>query len=131
MKPLLGRTFLPGEEQDGRNSVAVLSYEVWQQNFGGNPSVIGQSVHIDGFPYTIVGVMPAGFRFPLSLPNLVYTPMRIPKELRTARGDHWLQVIGRLKPGCTRGAGAGRHESCAGQYRAGSSGYRQRPHARG
>ena len=101
VKPLLGRTFLPGEDQDGRNNVAVLSYEVWQQNFGGNPGVIGQSVHIDGFPYTIVGVMPAGFRFPVSLPNLVYTPMRIPKELRTARGDHWMRVIGRLKPGVT------------------------------
>ncbi len=99
--PLLGRTFLPGEEQDGRNNVAVLSYEVWQQNFGGNPSVIGSSVHIDGFPYTIVGVMPAGFRFPLGTPNLVYTPLRIPKELRTSRGDHWLQVVGRLKPGLT------------------------------
>ena len=82
VKPLLGRTFLPGEEQEGRNNVAVLSYEVWQQNFGGNPGVIGQSIHVDGFPYTIVGVMPAGFRFPLSLPNLIYTPMRIPKELR-------------------------------------------------
>ena len=101
VKPLLGRTFLPGEEQDGRNNVAVLSYEVWQQNFGSNPGVIGQSVHVDGFPYTIVGVMPAGFRFPVSLPNLVYTPMRIPKELRTARGDHWMRVIGRLKPGVT------------------------------
>ena len=99
VKPLLGRTFLPGEDQDGRNNVAVLSYEVWQQNFGGNPGVIGQSVHVDGFPYTIVGVMPAGFRFPVSLPNLIYTPMRIPKELRTARGDHWMRVIGRLKPG--------------------------------
>jgi putative ABC transport system permease protein len=101
VQPLLGRTFVPGEEQDGRNSVAVLSYEVWQQNFGGNPNVIGQSVHIDGFPYTIVGVMPAGFRFPISLPNLIYTPLRIPKELRTARGDHWMRVIGRLKPGLT------------------------------
>ena len=101
VKPLLGRTFLPGEEQDGRNSVAVLSYEVWQQNFGGNPSAVGSSVHIDGFPYTIVGVMPAGFRFPVGMPNLVYTPLRIPKELRTARGDHWLRVFGRLKPGIT------------------------------
>ena len=99
--PLLGRTFLPGEEQDGRNNVAVLSYEVWQQNFGGNPSVVGTTIHIDGFPYTIVGVMPAGFRFPVGMPNLVYTPMRVPKELRTARGDHWLRVIGRLKPGLT------------------------------
>ncbi len=101
VKPLLGRTFLPGEEQDGRNNVAVLSYEVWQQNFGGNPSAVGSSVHIDGFPYTVVGVMPAGFRFPLSMPNLIYTPLRISKELRTSRGDHWLQVIGRLKPGLT------------------------------
>jgi predicted permease len=99
VKPWLGRTFLPGEEQDGRNSVAVLSYEVWQQNFGGNPSVVGTSVHIDGFPYTIVGVMPAGFRFPVGVPNTVYTPLRVPKELRTARGDHWLQVIGQVKPG--------------------------------
>src|SRR5580658_10315104 len=75
-KPLLGRTFVPGEEQDGRNSVAVLSYEVWQQNFGGNPNVVGASVHIDGFPYTVVGVMPAGFRFPVGIPNTVYTPLR-------------------------------------------------------
>ena len=101
VKPLVGRTFLPGEEQEGRNNVAVLSYEVWQQNFGGNPSAVGSSVHIDGFPYTIVGVMPAGFRFPLSMPNLIYTPLRISKELRTARGDHWLQIIGHLKPGLT------------------------------
>ncbi|HEY1731873.1 MAG TPA: ABC transporter permease [Terriglobales bacterium] len=98
---LLGRTFLPGEEQEGRNNVAVLSYEVWQQNFGGNSSVIGSSVHIDGFPYTIVGVMPAGFRFPLATPNLIYTPLRLSKELRTSRGDHWLRVVGRLKPGLT------------------------------
>jgi putative ABC transport system permease protein len=101
IQPLLGRTFVVGEEQEGRNHVAVLSYEVWQQNFGGNPSVIGTSVHIDGFPYTVVGVMPAGFRFPLSTPNLVYTPLRLSKELRTSRGDHWLQVVGRLKPGLT------------------------------
>ncbi|HKD85667.1 MAG TPA: ABC transporter permease [Terriglobales bacterium] len=101
VKPLLGRTFLPGEEQEGRNRVAVLSYEVWQQNFGGNPNVLGTAVHIDGFPYTIVGVMPAGFRFPVGVPNTVYTPLHITKELRTSRGDHWLRVIGRLKPGVT------------------------------
>jgi len=99
--PLLGRTFVAGEQEEGRNNVAVLSYETWQQSFGGNPNVIGTSVHIDGFPYTIVGVMPAGFRFPLGVPNLIYTPLRISKHLREARGDHWLQVIGRLKPGLT------------------------------
>ncbi len=99
--PLLGRTFLPGEEQEGRNNVAVLSYEVWQKNFGGNANVLGTSVHIDGYPHTIVGVMPAGFRFPVGIPNTIYTPMRVPKELRTQRDSHWLQVVGRLKPGVT------------------------------
>ena len=102
-KPLIGRTFVPGEEQDGRNNVAVLSYEVWQQDFGSDPGVLGRSVRIDGFPYTIVGVMQAGFRFPLGVPNIIYTPLRVPKELRTARGDHWLRVIGRLRPGITVG----------------------------
>ncbi len=101
VKPLLGRTFIPGEEQEGRNNVAVLSYETWQQNFGSNPNIVGTSLHVDGFPYTIVGVMPAGFRFPVGIPNIVYTPLRVPKELRTERGDHWLQVIGRLKAGVT------------------------------
>ncbi len=101
VKPLLGRTFVDGEEQEGRNRVAVLSYEVWQQDFGGNPSVIGSSIHVDGFPYTIVGVMPAGFRFPLGVPNIIYTPLHIPQELRTERGSHWMRVIGRLKPGIT------------------------------
>ncbi len=102
VKPLLGRTFVAGEEQEGRNNVAVLSYEVWQANFGANPGVIGSSVHVDGYPHTIVGVMPAGFRFPVGVPNTIYTPMRMPKELRAARGDHWLRVIGRLKPGLTQ-----------------------------
>jgi predicted permease len=97
--PLLGRTFVAGEQEEGRNSVAVLSYETWQQSFGGNPNVIGTSVHIDGFPYTIVGVMPAGFRFPVGVPNLIYTPFRLTKEDREARGNHWMQVMGRLKPG--------------------------------
>jgi putative ABC transport system permease protein len=101
VQPLLGRTFVAGEEQEGRNNVAVLSYEVWQQNFGGNPGVIGMSVHLNGFPYSVVGVMPAGFRFPLGTPNLIFTPLRLSKELRTSRGDHWLQVVGRLKPGLT------------------------------
>ena len=102
MQPLLGRTFVPGEEQEGRNNVAVLSYEVWQQNFGGNPECRRDDrCTSTDFPIPVVGVMPAGFRFPLGMPNLVYTPLRVPKELRTARGDHWLQVMGRLKPGLT------------------------------
>ena len=99
--PLLGRTFLPGEDQNGRNNVVVLSYEVWQQDFGGKRSAIGKVVHLDGTPYSIVGVMPAGFRYPIGVPNLVYTPLHLSTDQITSRYTHWLDMIGRLKPGVT------------------------------
>lgn len=101
VRPLLGRTFLPGEDQAGKNNVVVLSYEIWRQDFGGNASVIGKMVHLDGTPYTVIGVMPAGFRYPVESPNLVYTPLHVRAYLLSARGTHWLPIIGRLKPGVT------------------------------
>lgn len=99
VRPLIGRTFLPGEDQPGRNNVAVLSYEVWRQNFGGARSVIGKTVHIDGSPYTVIGVMPPSFRYPVGTPKLVYIPLHVSPYLLTARGTHWLRTVGRLKPG--------------------------------
>src|ERR1700724_2899890 len=64
VNPLLGRTFRPGEDQPGRNDLVLLSYEVWQREFSANPTVVGQVARLDGRPYTIIGVMPASFRFP-------------------------------------------------------------------
>jgi putative ABC transport system permease protein len=97
--PFLGRTFAPGEDQPGRDDVMVLSYEVWQQYFGSRADAIGRAVKIDGLPYTVIGVMPAGFRFPINLRDAIYTPPHIPKELAQARGSHWLPTIARLKDG--------------------------------
>jgi putative ABC transport system permease protein len=99
VNPLLGRTFSSGEDQPGKNNVVVLSYEVWQQDFGGAEDVIGRVVRLDGLPYTVIGVMPAGFRYPISQRDAIYTPLHMIDELRTTRGDHWLPTIGRLKPG--------------------------------
>lgn len=99
--PLLGRTFAPGEDQEGRNDVLVLSYEVWRQSFGGQGDVIGQKVKLEGRPHTIIGVMPAGFRFPISRADAVYRPLHAAKRLREARGNHWLPTVARLKPGVT------------------------------
>jgi putative ABC transport system permease protein len=98
---ILGRTFLPGEEADGRNDVVVLSYEVWQEDFGGRDSIIGQRVKMDGMAYTVIGVMPAGFRFPINLANGVYVPLHLTANQRENRGSHWLQTVARLKPGVT------------------------------
>lgn len=101
VKPLLGRTYLPGEEQDGKNQVVVLSYGTWQVNFGGDRNVIGRPIKLDGLTYTVIGVMPASFRYPLGSPWLVYTPRFIDHEWMKNRGSHWMRTIARLKDGMT------------------------------
>ncbi len=100
--PLLGRTYRPGEDEAGRNNVAVLSYEVWQTNFGGRADVVGSAIELNGQPYTCIGVMPAGFRYPLSAEHAIYTPLHPDPILMKTRGDHWLRTVGRLKAGVTR-----------------------------
>jgi putative ABC transport system permease protein len=99
VSPILGRTFAPGEDQPGKNDVVVLSYEVWQQDFGGQRTAVGQTVKLNGRPYTVIGVMPAGFRFPIASRNAIYTALHIPKALIEERGNHWLETIARLKAG--------------------------------
>ena len=99
VKPLLGRTYLPGEDQPGKDNVVVLSYEVWQSSFGGKADVVGKDVQLDGTPYTVIGVMPMGFRFPLDAHEAVYTPLHMNPSWAKARGMHWMQTVGRLKQG--------------------------------
>lgn len=99
VKPLLGRTYLPGEDQPGKDNVVVLSYEVWQSSFGGQASVVGKDVQLDGIPYNVIGVMPAGFRFPLEAREAVYTPLHTNPSWAASRGMHWMRTVGRLKQG--------------------------------
>jgi predicted permease len=99
VRPVIGRTFLPGEEQDGKNDIAILSFEAWQRYFGGDRHILNQIVELDGRGYTVIGVMPAGFRFPLNMQDAVYTPLHRDKPWMTGRGNHWLQSVGRLKDG--------------------------------
>jgi len=101
VQPLLGRTWLPGEEQDGKNEIVVLSYEVWQKYFGGDRNVLNQAIKLDGSTYTVVGVMPAGFRFPLGTRNLIYTPRLIDRSWMQNRGSHWMRTVARIKDGVT------------------------------
>jgi predicted permease len=99
VKPLLGRTFLPGEDQPGKDNVVVLSYEVWKNNFGGQTNVVGKDVQLDGTPYTVIGVMPAEFRFPLDVHQALYTPLHMNPMWAKARGMHWMQTVGRIRQG--------------------------------
>jgi predicted permease len=63
--------------------------------------VIGQKVKLDGSPYTVIGVMPAGFRYPISRTNGVYIPLHLTKQMHDNRGNHFMPTIARLKPGVT------------------------------
>jgi len=101
VRPLLGRTYLSGEEEEGKNNIAVLSYDAWQKYFSGDRNILNRAVKLDGKEFTVIGVMPAGFRFPLSLQDAIYTPMHLDKSWMMSRGNHWLRTIARLKDGVT------------------------------
>jgi len=98
-QPLLGRTFLAEEGQPGRDRELVLSYGLWRRVFGGDPSVVGRTIDIDGVPNIVVGVMPAGFEYPDQ--TEIWGPLAFsPNDLsENSRGGHGLEVLGRVKPG--------------------------------
>jgi len=99
VKPVLGRDFLPSEEQYGHGDVVILSHKLWVQNFDADPNVLNTSVTIDGKPYTIVGVLPAGFDFwGYNQPLDLWMPLSFaPSDIR--RDNPSLIVFGRLKDG--------------------------------
>ena len=98
VSPILGRTFTNDETQPGRFRVAVLSHSMWQSRFGSDPNVSGRTIQLNGAAYTIIGVMPPGFSFPDRAE--LWRPLPIdPAKLDP--GPHYLNVVGRLKPGVT------------------------------
>lgn len=97
MKPVLGRGFLPEEDRPGGERVAVLGDGLWQSRFGGRRDVLGRKLQLDGEPYTVVGVMPPGFRL-ASTDYDVAVPLQL-DSARVHRGNQFLTVIARLKPG--------------------------------
>ena len=101
-KPLLGRIFTENEGEVGQERKAILSYALWQEQYGGDPSAVGQDIRIYGNPYTIVGVLPRGFVF-LDPQVRVYRPLAFTAEQKSDESRHnngW-EMIGRLKPGAT------------------------------
>ena len=94
--PALGRTFLPNEDQLGQEHVVVLSYAIWQRRFNRDPSIINRSITLNGESFTVVGVMPRGFFFPLRETEM-WVPWAMEPEQASGRGDHYLAIVARLK----------------------------------
>src|SRR5512146_167601 len=98
--PQLGRSFAVGEDQPGRNHEVLLSHGYWQRHFNSDPQVLGQTVRLDGEIYSVIGVMPESFVFPLKATQMWVPLSLVPDDAH--RGDNGpLLVVGRLKPGVT------------------------------
>jgi putative ABC transport system permease protein len=98
--PALGRPFAPGEGMAGHDAVALVSHALWQRRFGGAPDMVGRIVTVDGRPVTVVGVTPAGFRYPADADLWLPVSRDIP-DLLNSRGLHAYEVVGRLNHGVT------------------------------
>lgn len=101
VKPVLGRTFITGDDEPGAPRTVVLSHGLWQRRFGSDHNIVGKTIDLGGAPYTVTGVLPATFQFaPLGSAEL-FVPLNPPPEIRDRRFMHFVRVIGRLKDGIT------------------------------
>ena len=107
--PQLGRTFLEEEDRDGQNRVVMIADSLWRRRFGADPSIVGRKITLRGSPYTVVGILPAGFAFPKEPEDLghrvtvqmeIFRPIGYqPDELVFEVGDLNYEAFARLKPG--------------------------------
>jgi putative ABC transport system permease protein len=108
INPLLGRVFRPEEDRAGGGRVVILSHNLWRNRFNADPNIVGRSLALNGNSFTVAGVAPQGFQFPIQAqPVELWINTALDAEipagspLTTQRGNHYLNVIGRLKQGVT------------------------------
>jgi putative ABC transport system permease protein len=111
IQPAIGRTFMAGEDESGRNRVVVISHELWKRKFNADPSLMGQTITLNNEAHTLVGVLPAGFRFPKvssfdlgggsTRPDVFKPKVFKQQELNERMGQFNYGVIARLKPSVT------------------------------
>ncbi len=97
VQPMLGRVFTSDEDQPGHDHVTVMSYGLWKSHFGADPGVVGKTVHLNDDAYTILGILPEGFEF--AGDNSLWIPLALDRTRPNDRGNHYLEVIARRKPG--------------------------------
>ena len=104
-QPLLGRVFVPAEDQPGHDHEVVLSYGMWRSRFGANPDIVGKNIQLNDESFNVVGVMGPGFEFPIVTdPNFrpqMWKPLAWTAQERAIRDNHNYAVVARLKPGVT------------------------------
>jgi putative ABC transport system permease protein len=96
VQPKMGRTFLPEEEQPGKEQEIILSYGLWERRYASDPNILNKKVKVDGKSFTVVGVMGKGCDYPK--PAEAWIPLSMDVKQRSERSSHYLWVLGRLKP---------------------------------
>ena len=105
VEPQLGRAFTENEDQPSGPHVVVLMHSFWQQYFGSDAHVLGQTINLDAAPYTVIGVMPASFRFPGDSDAQILVPLALNQASERLRiAQRQVRIIGRLKPGVSLAA---------------------------
>jgi predicted permease len=116
VQPLMGRFPMPEESEPGRDQVAVIGYRLWQMRYGSDPSILGTRIELDQKHYTIIGVMPASFRFTWDQEMDVFVPLVLTSEERSEAGrgtSRDLQTQARLKAGVTMAQAQARMDTLA------------------
>jgi len=98
VQPLMGRLFTVAEDQPGATGTVILSYRMWQSEFGGDAGIVGRRLNLDGSPSTVIGVLPREFSFPVGDTRL-WIPAGLPEVLYQDRNNNFIEGVGRLKPG--------------------------------
>lgn len=102
-RPHLGRTLIDDDQLPGRNRVVVLGQGLWVRRFNADPRIVGRTIQLNGLPFTVVGVMPAGFAYPSENSLDAWIPLSFfgPESIGRVRAARFLNVVARLKPGTT------------------------------
>jgi putative ABC transport system permease protein len=98
VKAALGRTFLPGEDEPGRDQVVVLKHSLWERRFGADPNIVGRTLALNAKTFTVIGVMPPDFNFPFN-GGEIWSPLAFDEKTKHERGGNYLRAMGLLKPG--------------------------------
>jgi putative ABC transport system permease protein len=119
-QPMLGRTFLPDEDSYSSPHIALLSHSLWSGEFRSDPQIVGKSISLNGDPYYVVGVMPVGFHSQDDESRDLWIPLQqqVRPDRMLSRDQHYLGVVGRLRPGVTLDQARADMNRIAGQLRA-------------
>jgi putative ABC transport system permease protein len=116
-RPVLGRTFVAGDEQRGATPVVIIGYEIWNHRFGLDPQVVGRILRVNGEPRTIIGVMPERMKFPDNAGSELWLPF-VPTDAQLVRDRRMLGVFGRLAPGVSATAATAEMDAIAQRIKA-------------